>query len=156
MAMDRISPNHAALKRTPPVQELPQLKQFSDVASIFWFREAVGEQIRNIRYFFSLMINNKQTQSIIVRALQKVGKTLQPWPGHTLRSDSEEYSAILGMEPTLRRFSRINQGFRHAQCSGSGLFSCAAQGSARKQVHLCYPNLCWQYLEQTSFPAFSH
>lgn len=96
MAMDRLSPNHAARRRVPPVQDLPELRQFSDVAWIYWKNLAPPEVLRNVRGFFSLSITNAQTQSIISRIMSDHEQELESWPGTSFRWGTEQFRAILG------------------------------------------------------------
>ncbi|KAF2249437.1 hypothetical protein BU26DRAFT_457490 [Trematosphaeria pertusa] len=99
IAMDRLSPKHAAQKRNPPIPDsgLPPIQQFSDVAWLFW--TTLGGNNNNnrpIRYFMSITITNGETEAVIAKALNDNGLTLGPWPGHFFEWDTDEFKAILG------------------------------------------------------------
>ena len=88
MGLSRLSPNHAAKDRYPPVSkdQMPAHNQFSDVAWIGWNSMAreEGHDITNLRFFVSVDISNTEAKSIIRRALDAKGWELSPWPGHIL------------------------------------------------------------------------
>lgn len=100
MALNRLSPNYAATDRNPhvPVDQLPALNQFSDVAWIGW--DAVtreeGEDIKGLRYFLAVGIVNPFTKRVIRRAMDTKGWELSPWPGHTFERQWFETRAIIG------------------------------------------------------------
>ncbi|KAH6621762.1 hypothetical protein C7974DRAFT_315357 [Boeremia exigua] len=108
MALNRLSPNYAATDRNPhvPVDQLPALNQFSDVAWIGW--DAVtreeGEDIKGLRYFLAVGIVNPFTKRVIRRAMDTKGWELSPWPGHTFERQWFETRAIIGT-PNVQGFA---------------------------------------------------
>ncbi|KAF1848988.1 uncharacterized protein K460DRAFT_375732 [Cucurbitaria berberidis CBS 394.84] len=108
MSLNRISPKYAAKDRTPPVSddEIPKLNQFSDVAWIGWDTvcRREGTDVKKLRYFLSVGINNEDTKAVILRALSAKGWQLSGWPGHTFEKHWMETRAILGT-PNLQGFA---------------------------------------------------
>ena len=96
--MNRLSPNHAAHQRKPPIpdNEIPELKQFSDVAWLYWAEKAKPSDISNLRYYWSLLISNRETQQLIARVLDNAGKKPERYPGHYFKYPSDELKALLG------------------------------------------------------------
>lgn len=105
MGLNRLSPRYAAKERVPVVQadELPLLNQFSDVAWIGW--DAVvqreGSDVRRLKYFLALGIDNKDTQATILRAMAMRGWTLRAWPGHVFERQWMEARALMGKRVVL-------------------------------------------------------
>lgn len=101
IALNRKSPKTVASERKPPIpdSELPELKKWSDVAWLYYRHriDLEGVKVRRIRYFLSLTIINENTKHVMDMALSRVGKDIEPWPGHTFMPDSDGYNAILGM-----------------------------------------------------------
>lgn len=97
--MDRNSPQSAGKDRTPVVEGdgLPALRACSDVAWLTW--KSFNMDVKNLRYFMSLSINNEETQSIMARAMRNVVPQVQSYPawgGYQFYADSLEGQAILG------------------------------------------------------------
>jgi len=84
-------------KYTPKTSELPELRASSDFAWGLWNKLRGKDNLSDIRKIFSLYINNKETQSIIDKAVakQKI-KELKKWPGTEIDPKSEEGLAIIG------------------------------------------------------------
>ncbi|CAG5159510.1 uncharacterized protein ALTATR162_LOCUS5616 [Alternaria atra] len=96
--LNRKSPESAAKTlwgvESAPRNELPALKSSSDIAWGMWERMSPGN-LGNINYIFSHSIVNKETQAIILRALD--GQPLAPWPGtEFVAGEASEYWALLG------------------------------------------------------------
>ena len=106
MGLNRKSPRYAGEERTPKVSadQLPSLNQFSDVAWIGWdsISKRKGSDVKNLRYFISVGINNEDTKAVILRALNARQWALDEWPGHVFEKDTVGFSALLG-KPLHRR-----------------------------------------------------
>ncbi|KAI4645724.1 hypothetical protein J4E93_005302 [Alternaria ventricosa] len=84
-------------KYTPKTSELPELRASSDFAWGLWNKLRGKDNLGDIRKIFSLYINNKETQSIIDKAIAKQAiKELKKWPGTEIDPKSEEGLAIIG------------------------------------------------------------
>lgn len=97
--INRKSPESAAKTlwgvESAPRNELPALKSSSDIAWGMWERMSPGN-LGNINFIFSHNIVNKETQAIILRALDS--QPLAPWPGtEFVAGEASEYWALLGM-----------------------------------------------------------
>lgn len=94
--LDRRAPAKAADNRKPPIKNdgLPSLQRYSDVAWLFWAKQAASKN--NLKYFFTVAITNEQTQQGIRRALKNVKAEYGPWPGTTFSIDSDEGKVLLG------------------------------------------------------------
>ncbi|RAR11243.1 isocitrate dehydrogenase [Stemphylium lycopersici] len=109
MALNVIGPKHAGQDRGPVVEgsDLPDLRQFSDVAWIKWVmatEETSGSDIRNLRYFISVRVSNEETLSVLAQAMSARGWQLNNWPGHTFEDDSPEMKALIG-SPNVQGFA---------------------------------------------------
>lgn len=108
ISLNRESPRYAANDREPlvPPEQLPLLTQFSDVAWITWkhFALDMKTDIKNLKYFLSSRITNKDTQQVLKRALQAKNWELADWPGHTFERNWAETKAILGT-PNVQGFA---------------------------------------------------
>jgi hypothetical protein len=106
MGMNRKSPRNAAEERKPPVPNdlLPGLNQFSDVAWIIWegLVKRNNGDVKNLRYFISLGIDNADTKAILTRAIN--GKPGE-YPGLTFDAQSQEGKAIMGKSIFLSSLS---------------------------------------------------
>lgn len=100
MGLNRKSPRYAGKERRPPVQGdgLPGLNQFSDVAWIGWQTVAAREHtdIKGLKYFVSVGIDNEETKAVVARALGQRGWTLDAWPGSVFESEWMETRALMG------------------------------------------------------------
>jgi hypothetical protein len=98
MGMNRKSPKKAAEKRHPPVPNdlLPGLNQFSDVAWVIWegLVNMNKGNVKNLKYFISLSIDNVDTKAVLVRALNNAKPA--EYPGKTFDAQSTEGKAIMG------------------------------------------------------------
>jgi len=84
-------------KYTPKASELPELRASSDFAWGLWNKIRGQDNLGDIRKIFSLYIANKETQSIIDKAIAKQSiKELKKWPGTEIDPKSEEGLAIIG------------------------------------------------------------
>ncbi|CAI6341773.1 unnamed protein product [Periconia digitata] len=107
MAMDRLSVHHAAAERHPPVQgsDLPDFNKFSDILFLYWKLHADDFNNRNIRYFLSLGIANRETMGIIKRCFPDVDWDQFPeFPGETFEWHEPEFRALLG-SPNSQAFA---------------------------------------------------
>ncbi|KAH9878140.1 hypothetical protein J1614_003357 [Plenodomus biglobosus] len=108
IALNRQSPRYAAEEREPkvPLDMMPGLKQFSDIAWIGW--ESVTEKhnapINNLRYFLSVGIVNLDTKQVILRAMKQKSWGLGHFPGRTFEPTDSEFSALLGT-PNIQGFA---------------------------------------------------
>lgn len=102
MAVDRISTASAAKNRNPPVSDdqLPNVQTFSDIGYLN-YKNILGKDPTSFKYMMSLMITNKETASIVDRALG--GADLRSWPGTTFNWRSKEFKALLGTFPLRSR-----------------------------------------------------
>jgi hypothetical protein len=79
-----------------PSHKLPALSASSDIAFGMW--SIVTEQnqadIKNINYFFSLMVTNDETLKVVARAMN--GAKLEPYPGRKFWLADEDGKAIMG------------------------------------------------------------
>lgn len=99
ISLNRESPKWAAKDRDPPVplDQQPELNQFSDVAWITWkYYAGNGDGIKNIKYFLSSMITNMETKQVLKRAHEANRWVLEDWPGHIFKKAWPETKAILG------------------------------------------------------------
>ena len=100
MGLNRKSPRYAGQERSPHVEGdmLPGLKQFSDVAWIGWESVAKREKtdMRHLRYFLSVGIDNEETKVVVARALGQRGWVLGAWPGRVFEAEGVEGRALLG------------------------------------------------------------
>ena len=100
MGLNRKSPRYAGQDRKPVVEGdgLPGLNQFSDVAWIGW--ETVvkreGRDLKNLKYFISVGIDNPETKAVILRALGQRGWVLGEWPGRVFENEWMETRAMMG------------------------------------------------------------
>ncbi|KAI4949425.1 hypothetical protein J4E91_005164 [Alternaria rosae] len=84
-------------KYIPQTSELPELRASSDFAWGLWNKIRGKDDLGDIRKIFSLYISNKETQSIIDRALAKQDiKEPKKWPGTEIDPKSEGGLAIIG------------------------------------------------------------
>lgn len=95
MAVERMSTASSAKKRNPPVSDdqLPEVQTFSDIGYLN-YKHVLGNDPSSLKYMMSLMISNKDTASIITRALG--GQNLGPWPGTSFDWRTKEFKALLG------------------------------------------------------------
>lgn len=89
----------------PPINELPKLRQISDLAWGFWNRAHPGkENLNQISKFLVHDIINQDTLDLIKRALatykvpdgQQRYTRLPKWPGLVFDIETEEGKAMLG------------------------------------------------------------
>ncbi|KAF1358006.1 hypothetical protein EJ07DRAFT_126217 [Lizonia empirigonia] len=94
--LDRLAPEKAADHRVPQIEkdELPSLQRYSDVAWLFWAKQAARKN--KLKYFFTVAITNIETQRAIRRALKNAQAEYGPWPGTTFSVDSDEGKVLLG------------------------------------------------------------
>ncbi|KAI8936181.1 hypothetical protein NX059_006614 [Plenodomus lindquistii] len=105
MTFARYSPAHRALDRDPPVppEQLPALKQSSDLLWAIWQAHVPETQQHHINFFMSLSIENDETLAIIKRALDSTGQVLSRW-GAKFDVQSVEGKALLG-SPNAKAFA---------------------------------------------------
>lgn len=78
MALNVKGPRYAGQERDPVVEgsDLPDLRQFSDVAWIKWvtaIQEEEGSHIQNLHYFISVRVSNEETLSVLAQAMNAKG-----------------------------------------------------------------------------------
>ena len=100
--MDRDSPQSAGKERRPVVEgdELPALRACSDVVWLIWkeYFAGIGD-VKNLKYFLSLSITNRETNAILSRAIRNTipeVESFPPWGGYEFNTDTPEGQAILG------------------------------------------------------------
>ena len=81
-------------KKQAKLEELPELRAFSDILWGFWIRD--NPNIKNINFFFMISIINEDSNRIIARCLRNAGTKLGPWPGTSFSTDTDEGHALLG------------------------------------------------------------
>ena len=99
MLSQMYSPANEGRYRQPPVtkpEELPQLRQASDIAFAAWTL-AAGARTNQLKYIIPYSIRNVETGAVVQSALNNVKQELKPWPGVTFSMDSDEAKALLGM-----------------------------------------------------------
>ena len=77
---------------------MPELTQFSDVAWLSWddmVKEKNGD-LKNIRYLISVLVVNRETVSVVLRASENRGWGVDDCPGHMFEDRSPEMHAIMG------------------------------------------------------------
>lgn len=103
--MDNLMPSSALRKnmqREPQPGELPELQSLSDLLWAGWYRGSQPQNSRNpdvanVKYLISVQITNRESLSIIQRALTAVKKdSVSLWPGDSFNMDSAEGQALLG------------------------------------------------------------
>lgn len=82
----------------PPPEELPKLRNQSDILWGYWYDNTNKFDRRNIRLFLAIDVRNKETEKVVEYCLRKEGKQLEecPWPGGTFSTDTVEGKALLG------------------------------------------------------------
>ena len=97
LGLDRLAPVKAGEQREPKVGKdgMPALQRFSDVAWLFWAKQAASKN--KLRYFLNISITNEETQKAIRRALKNTNQQFGPWPGVTFSTESDEGKVLLGM-----------------------------------------------------------
>lgn len=98
-ATGRESPYHAfrdRFVRTPRSDEPPELRSSSDITWDMWNTGVPASSLADIRWYFSVNVQNTESRSIISRALRSTNQLLSPWPGTKFGMDSEAGKAILG------------------------------------------------------------
>lgn len=102
--ISRHNPALAAMRQwrldaPPPKEQLPALRSSSDIAWGFWNRLSAAN-LGNIHKFLSMHIVNRETQSIILRAIASTGATslndVPVWPGISFNAQYEQFFALLG------------------------------------------------------------
>ncbi|KAI4712467.1 hypothetical protein J4E89_002734 [Alternaria sp. Ai002NY15] len=108
IAMSRTSPKEIGKGKDPPItgDGLPRLNQFSDVAWLEWqhLMNQNNGDVRNMRYFVSVLVVNRETQAVVARALRTRGKNLDDFPGQTFERGTDEMNAIMGT-PNMQGFA---------------------------------------------------
>ncbi|KAF2792529.1 hypothetical protein K505DRAFT_211929, partial [Melanomma pulvis-pyrius CBS 109.77] len=97
IAMNRMGPKHAAKDRIPPVPEdqIPPFYQSSDISWALWQHFARPNNLKNIKYYFTLLISNSLTQRLIVRAMKAQDAQLGSFPGTKFWTNLPEGQALL-------------------------------------------------------------
>ena len=100
IGLNRESPKATGKQQEPPVpdDQMPELTQFSDVAWLSWddmVKEKNGD-LKNIRYLISVLVVNRETVSVVLRASENRGWGVEDWPGHIFEDGSPEMHAIMG------------------------------------------------------------
>ncbi|OAG25043.1 hypothetical protein CC77DRAFT_926292, partial [Alternaria alternata] len=102
IGLNRESPKATGKQQEPPVpdDQMPELTQFSDVAWLSWddmVKEKNGD-LKNIRYLISVLVVNRETVSVVLRASENRGWGVEDWPGHIFEDGSPEMHAIMGKQ----------------------------------------------------------
>jgi len=93
------------LHTNPPADQLPELRQISDMAWGIWRRvHSDGEDLHDINTFLMHDIRNDITKQLIAEALrsykvpdgQKRATAVPTWPGLSFDTNTEEGAALLG------------------------------------------------------------
>ncbi|KAI5374761.1 hypothetical protein J4E82_006438 [Alternaria postmessia] len=100
IGLNRESPKATGKQQEPPVSDdqMPELTQFSDVVWLSWddmVKEKNGD-LKNIRYLISVLVVNRETVSVVLRASENRGWGVDDWPGHIFEDGSPEMHAIIG------------------------------------------------------------
>jgi hypothetical protein len=107
IGMNRKGPADTAKDREPPLkpEEMPNLSQFSDVGWITWKKAAQQHEndIKKLRYFISISIENPQTRSVCRRIIHDNNLVLGRWPGHFFEGGTNEFNAILGKSHLVQK-----------------------------------------------------
>jgi hypothetical protein len=86
--------------KIPPVDQLPELRQMSDLAWGMWRRvHPSGIGLGNMNYFVVAQVVNTETRGLIAEALDLGQDHLVPvpeWPGVTWDIESQQGAAMLG------------------------------------------------------------
>ena len=90
--------------QNPPVDQLPALRQMSDLAWGFWHEAHGGSNLGHITKFIVPQIINEDTLSVIKQALetyevpegQERLTALPAWPGVTFDIETDQGKALLG------------------------------------------------------------
>lgn len=86
--------------KTAPVDQLPELRQMSELAWGMWRHvHPSGASLGNIKYFIVNQVVNTETQGLIAEALNVGGNpvaALPKWPGMTWDIESPQGAALLG------------------------------------------------------------
>lgn len=112
----------------PPVDQLPELRQMSDLAWGIWRRvHPSGSGLSNINYFVVAQIVNTKTRELIAEALeagQDRVTTVPVWPGVTWDIESEQGAAMLGKSQSgdLSRATDLTRGAGSANGIAIGYF----------------------------------
>lgn len=77
--------------------ELPALRQFSDIMWGAWTADVIAESLKNVKYYFSVDIQNMDCETVINKALSDVGANDETWPGRSFDMDTDAGAALLGM-----------------------------------------------------------
>lgn len=82
--------------KSPPVDQLPDLRQSSDIMWGQW-RLHAGARASQIKYYIINAITNSDTGPVIQRAVES-GKVapLKKWPGASFGMETDEGKALLG------------------------------------------------------------
>ncbi|KAF2876222.1 hypothetical protein BDV95DRAFT_560268 [Massariosphaeria phaeospora] len=97
IAWGNYGPAYRAKKKDPPIELLPKLQKWSDVAFLQWYATSgKGDSTKNINYILQTPIENEESVSLIERALANTKKELKTWPGVEFDAESDEGKAILG------------------------------------------------------------
>lgn len=111
-----------------PVDQLPELRQMSDLAWGIWRRvHPSGIGLDNINYFVVAQIVNTETRELIVEALdagQNHESTAPVWPGVTWDIESEQGAAMLDKSQSgdLSRATDLTRGAGSANGIAIGYF----------------------------------
>lgn len=68
-----------------------------------WAADVSSESLKNVKYYFSVDIQNMDCETVIIKALSDVGANDETWPGWSFGMDTDAGAALLGMlvEPMM-------------------------------------------------------
>lgn len=107
LSQSRLSSAHAAeknWKRKPSADELPALRQMSDLLWAMWSRD--NPNIKNLHYLWAQSVSDARTTGILASALKAANRTLDAWPGTTFNITSDDGAALLG-SPSAYAFANL-------------------------------------------------
>lgn len=123
MITSQYSPrNSGALLPSPVTDGFPDLQKASDIAFGLW-TWAAQTRTSNLRYLVLWSITNRESASIIRRALLNAGPAVRLgyYPGYTFAMESEAGKALLGMSHRARICEALT-GTRFAKWCRNGIF----------------------------------
>ncbi|KAF2852926.1 hypothetical protein T440DRAFT_553262 [Plenodomus tracheiphilus IPT5] len=94
IAYDNVSPTSISKKVPKPDFDLPDLKQWSDIAYLQWKLQAPDPT--KLKYVIRYQINNAETNTIADMVNFEQDTELQAWPGRTYDVKSQVGEALLG------------------------------------------------------------
>ena len=68
-----------------------------------WTADVSVESLKNVKYYFSVDIQNMDSETVITKALSDVSGNDETWPGWSFGMNTDAGAALLGIlvEPTM-------------------------------------------------------